>query len=242
MTASGDFATRLPSVQRALYLLFNEGYHSASAQTVVRAELCHEAMRLAALLVDHPQGATPESQALMALMWLDAARLPGRVDAGGELIPFFDQDRSQWNQRLVDEGLKLLARSATGKALSEYHIEAAIASIHACAVRAQDTDWAAILSLYEALFRLRRSPIVELNRAIAIAQCQGPQSGLDAIRAISNVERLAQYPFYPAAKGELELRCGRPNVARQHFAAALALARNPMERRFLLLRRDACGA
>lgn len=242
VTASADFTARLPAVQRALYLLFNEGYHGASAETAVRAELCQEAMRLAALLLDHPQGAMPETQALMALMCLGAARLPGRIDAGGDLIPFFEQVRCQWDQRLIDEGLKFLAHSAIGEAPSQYHIEAAIAAIHACATGAQDTDWAAILGLYEELVRLRPSPVVELNRAIAIAQCWGPQSGLEAIRTIRDADRLAQYPFYSAAQGELELRCGHPTAARRHFEAALTLARNPMERRFLARRRDACVA
>jgi RNA polymerase sigma-70 factor (ECF subfamily) len=240
VTAPADFAARLPAVQRALYLLFNEGYHGASAETAVRTELCHEAMRLAAVLLEHPLGATPTTYALSALMCLNAARLPARVDASGNLTSLFEQDRSLWDRKLVTEGIQLLELAATGSELTEYHVEAAIASVHANAPRAEDTDWGRIVSLYDTLISIRPSPIVALNRAIAIAQRDGPQRGLDAIAAIKDRDRLAAYPFYPAALGELELRRGRHATAREHFRAALALARNPMERRFLDQRMSAC--
>ena len=133
-------------VHRAIYLLFNEGYHGASAETAVRVELCREAIRLAALLLDHPLGRTPVTHALVALMCLGAARLPARVDASGNLISLFDQDRSRWDQELIAEGLKLLGLSAAGSELTQYQFEAAIVSIHACARRTQDTDWEAPLT------------------------------------------------------------------------------------------------
>jgi RNA polymerase sigma factor (sigma-70 family) len=240
VTAPADFSARLPAVHRALYLLFNEGYHGASAECAVRAELCHEAMRLAALLLDHPLGAVPATHALSALMCFDAARLPARVDVSGNLNPLFDQDRTLWDRELVIEGLKLLEQSAAGPEVTEYHIEAAIASVHAAAARAEDTNWGKIVSLYDALMRLRPSPIVALNRAIAIAQRDGPERGLEEIGAIENPDRLTAYPFYSAALGELELRRGQHETARGHFRAALALARNPMERRFLDRRVSAC--
>jgi RNA polymerase sigma factor (sigma-70 family) len=240
VTAAADFSARLPSVHRALYLLFNEGYHGASPESAVRTELCREAMRLTAKLLDHPLGMTPATYALAALMCLDAARLPARVDASGNLSSLFDQDRSQWNQELVAEGLKLLELSAKGTELSEYHVEAAIASIHAQALRAEDTDWAAIVSLYDTLMKQRPSPIVALNRAIAVAQNEGPERGLEEIGSIADTDRLAAYPFYSAALGELEFRRGRHKTAREHFRSALALARNPMERRFLNQRVSAC--
>ena len=240
VAAAGDFSARLPAVHRALYLLFNEGYHGASPESAVRVELCREAMRLTAKLLEHPLGATPATHALAALMCLHAARLPSRVDAAGNLNSLFDQDRSQWDQELVFEGLRLLDLSAKGTELSEYHVEAAIASIHTRALRAEDTDWAAIVSLYDTLLMLRPSPIVALNRAIAIAQKEGPERGLEEISSIADRDRLAAYPFYSAALGELEFRCGRPETARELFRAALALARNPMERRFLDLRISAC--
>src|SRR6516165_10188198 len=240
VAAPAEFAARLPAVQRALYLLFNEGYHGASAETAVRAELCHEAMRLAALLLEHPLGATPATYALSALMCLNAARLPARVDVSGKLTSLFDQDRSLWDRELVTEGIRLLELAASGSELTEYHVEAAIASVHARAARAEDTDWAAIVSLYDTLMSVRPSPVVALNRAIAIAQRDGPEHGLEAIGAIEDRDRLAGYPFYPAALGELELRRGRHKIARKHFRAALTLARNPMERRFLDQRVGEC--
>jgi len=233
-TAPADFSARLPAVHRALYLLFNEGYHGASAETAVRVELCGEAMRLTALLLEHALGATPVTYALAALMCLDAARLPTRVDAA------VDQDRSKWDQQLVVEGLRFLELSARGSELSEYHVEAAIASIHSCALCTEDTDWETIVSLYDTLMTIRPTPIVALNRAIAIAQNQGPERGLEEIRAIGDRDRLAAYPFYSATLGELELRRGRYERAREHFRAAFALARNPMERRFLNGRVGAC--
>jgi len=237
-----DFSTRLSAVQRALYLLFNEGYHGASAESAVRAELCGEALRLAGLLCRHPLASTPATLALGALMCLHAARLPGRVDASGDLHSLLEQDRSRWDIELMAEGQRLLDLSATGTELTEYHIEAAIANVHARAGSAAETDWQRIVSLYEMLLAIRPSPVVALNRAIAMAQHKGPERGLEAMRAIEGVDRLARYPFYPAALGELELRSGRPEAAHGYFRAALALARNTMERRFLERRIAACQA
>ena len=240
VTAAADFSARLPAVQRALYLLFNEGYHGASAEAAVRAELCHEAMRLAAALLEHPLGETPATYAVSALMCLSTARLAARVDASGNLCAFFDQDRTHWDQELLRDGLKLLELSARGSELTEYHLEAAIAAVHANAPRPQDTNWDMIVSLYDQLMALRPSPIVALNRAIAVGQKEGPERGLEEINAVANPDRLGAYPFYSAAMGEFELRRGRREIAREHFERALALARNPMERRFLDDRVRAC--
>jgi len=237
---AADFSARLSAVHRALYLLFNEGYHGASAKAAVRADLCHEAMRLAALLLERPLSATPATYALSALMCLDAARLPARVDGLGNLTSLFDQDRSRWDGGLVAEGVRLLELSATGSELTEYHVEAAIASVHAMSHRTEDTDWGQIVSLYDQLMAVRPSPVVALNRAIAIALHEGPERGLEEIRAITNSDRLAIYPFYHAALGEFELRSGRSEKAHQHFRVALGLARNPMERRFFEKRIGAC--
>jgi len=240
IAAATEFSARLPAVQRSLYLLFNEGYHGASAETAVRAELCREAMRLTAIILEHSFGTTPATYALAALMSLDAARLPARVDASGDLLSLLDQDRSQWDQERIAQGLRFLELSGTGSELSEYHVEAAIASFHTRALRVEDTDWAAIVSLYDTLMKIRPSPIVALNRAIAVAQNEGPERGLEEFRAIKEADRLASYPFYPATLGELEFRRGKYKTARQHFAEALALARNSMERRFLDQRVRAC--
>ena len=136
---AADFEARLPVVRRALYLLFNEGYHGASPESAVRAELCREAMRLTALLLDHPQGRTPETYALAALMSLNAARLSTRIDASGDLVPLFDQDRSLWDGGLIEEGSRLLTRAADGSELSSYHLEAAVAAVHARAANLQAT-------------------------------------------------------------------------------------------------------
>jgi RNA polymerase sigma-70 factor (ECF subfamily) len=242
ITAPAEFSARLPAVQRALYLLFNEGYHGASPETAVRADLCKEAMRLAATLLQHPFAQIPATYALSALMCLCTARLPSRVDASGNLSTLFDQDRSQWDRELIAEGQRLLDRSATGSEISEYHLEAAIAAVHARAPRAEETDWATIVSLYDTLLTIHPSPIVALNRAIAVAQHEGPERGLEEIKAIPDRERLASYPFYFAALGQLEFGRGQPGPAREHFRAALALARNPMERRFLEQRVRACEA
>jgi RNA polymerase sigma-70 factor (ECF subfamily) len=242
VAAKAEFSARLPAVQRALYLLFNEGYHGACAEAAIRAELCREAMRLAAELLAHPLGRTPASYALAALMALDAARLAGRADETGALRPLLDQDRSQWDQRLIDEGLRLLDLSASGVELTCYHLEAAIAAAHARAPSVEATDWSLIVSLYGALMAIRPSPIVALNRAIAVAQRDGPERGREALDAIPDRDRLAAYPFYPAALGETALRCGEREAAVRHFRDALKLARNPMERGFLEQRIAACAA
>jgi RNA polymerase sigma-70 factor (ECF subfamily) len=239
--ADADFAPRLHTVLRSLYLLFNEGYHGAHAVSATRVELCEEAMRLCALLLEHPLTAVPASYALMALMSFHAARLPARSDDAGDLRPFAQQDRTRWDQRLVGEARELLDRAATGDELTEYHVEAAIAAVHALAPRFEDTKWELIVTLYDTLLQIRPSPVIALSRAVAIAELAGPQRGLQEIHAIEDHDRLARYPFYYAALGELELRSGRPDAAREHFTAALALARNPDERRFLEQRVKACA-
>jgi len=235
-----DFSARLPAVQRALYLLFNEGYHGASAESAVRTELCQEAMRLGALLLEHPLGATPSSYALSALMCLNKARLPARLDSSGKLTSLFDQDRSLWDPSLIGAGLQFLGLSAKGVELSEYHVEAAIAAVHASSPNMQETNWAEIVALYDTLMSIRSTPIVALNRTIAIGQRDGPERGLEALQAIADSERLAKYPFYHAALGEFEIRMGHLQDARQHFACALSLARNSMERSFFEQRMGAC--
>jgi RNA polymerase sigma-70 factor (ECF subfamily) len=238
---AADVAQQLPAVHRSLYLLFNEGYHGASPESAIRTELCSEAMRLTTLLLQHPVGAQPATYALAALMHLHAARLPGRVDAAGNLNAFFEQDRSLWNRSMIDEGRRLLELSASGPDLSEYHIEAALAAVHSHAIQVADTNWDRIVSLYDMLMAIRPSPIVALNRAIAIAQRDGPEEGLNAIHNIADVERLAHYPFYFAALGELQSRLGRWDAARENFQVALVLARNPTEQRFLQRRVEACN-
>jgi len=242
VTAPAEFSSRLPSVLTGLYLLFNEGYHGANPEFAVRRELCREAMRLTAVLLEHPQCAIPRTYALAALMCFQAARLPARLDASGNLSSLFDQDRAAWDQQLIIEGLSFLDHSAKGSEVSEYHIEAAIASVHATARGMEDTDWVKIVSLYDSLMRIRPSPIVALNRAIAIAQRDGPERGIEEIQVITDRDRLNSYPFYWAALGEFELRAKRYEAAYGHFRSALALARNDAERHFFSQRLQASQA
>ena len=238
--ADADYSSRLSSVLQALYLLFNEGYHGSSPEAALRMELCQEAMLLMNLLIEQAALVSPQAYALAALMYLNAARLPGRLDGAGNLVSFFEQDRSLWDHNLIADGQALLDLSASGTELTKYHIEAAIASVHTSAARSEDTDWKQIVSLYDMLMAIQASPVIALNRAIAIAQLDGPERGLQEIDAIHDNQRLASYPFYPATLGELELRRGNYPVAKKYFSAALALARNPMERNFLQRRVDMC--
>jgi RNA polymerase sigma factor (sigma-70 family) len=237
-----DLTTRLDAVHRALYLLFNEGYHSASEASPVRTELCREAMRLTALLLAHPLASTPATHALAALFSLNAARLPTRLDAAGNLQLLADQDRTRWDPAIIREGQRLLEAAATGTHISPFHLEAAIAHIHASAPSNAATDWPAIVRLYDILLTLPPgpSPVVALNRALALSQHLGPESGLAAIAAIPDSARLKTYPFYHTALGELSLSAANPTAARNHLQHALKLARNPAERHLLTRRLQAC--
>ena len=239
--AAKDFSDRLPAVQRALYLLFNEGYHGASAEFAVRASLCEEAMRLTNLLLEHPLGTTASSYALLALMCLNRARLPSRVDASGRLNSLFDQDRSLWDRKLIGEGLRLLELSAEGAELTEYHVEAGIAAVHAVSPTIEATSWGEIVSLYDTLMTIRPTPIVALNRAIAVGERDGADGGLRELNTIPDADRLARYPFYHAAFAEFELENGDAKSAVTHFETALKLARNPMERDFFKKRLLSCS-
>ena len=240
--STADLGPRLSAVQRALYLLFSEGYHSASIDAAVRSDLCNEAMRLATLLLEAPDARRPDTYALAALMCLQAARLPARLDAAGDLASLLDQNRLQWDSQLISDGLALLDRSAEGTTVSSYHLEAAIAAAHVSAPDVAQTHWDAIVLLYDRLMAVAPSPVVALNRAIAIGQRDGPGRGLEELRGIRESERLVRYPFFPAAIGEFEQRRGRVAVARQLFLEAAALARNPAEQRFLEKRARECDS
>ena len=236
--SDADFSARLATVHRALYLLFNEGYHGTSAQGTVRAELCDEAMRLAALLRDRDVTCTPATLALSALMSLHAARLSSRLDSAGELQALGEQERASWNRDLIEQGRSLLDASASGDEVTTYHLEAAIAAVHTAAPSAEATDWDAIVRLYDQLMRVAPSAVVALNRAIAVAQRDGPDRGIEEIERIDDRERLSAYPFLPAALGELERRRGNDQAATKHFARALDLARSDAERRYLRRRAE----
>lgn len=231
--SDADFEARLGTVQRALYLLFNEGYHGASTTSAVRPELCEEAIRLTALLAEHPPSASPTTHALLALMCLSAARLPARLTAGGGLLPWAEQDRSAWDQRLLAEGLRHFELSAAGRELSPFHVEAAIAVTHASAPSHELTDWSAITALYDRLLELAPSPVIGLGRAMAVAERDGPARGLKELLELPGRERLAASPFHSAALGELELRLGNEAAAGEHFRVALSRARSEVERQYL---------
>lgn len=240
LAGARDVTARLPAVQRALYLLFNEGYHGASVESAVRSELCREALRLVSQLLENPLTATPATHALSALFNFLAARLPERIDDAGNLILLVDQDRSRWDAALLAEAQRQLDLAATGPDVTPYHVEAAIAGVHGAAASTAATDWGVIVSLYETLLRLQPSPVVALNRAVAIAQRDGPARGLEEIDQIVDRKRLLRYPFYFTAQGEFELRLGNRRAARERFTTALRLARNPSEQRFLERRIEEC--
>jgi RNA polymerase sigma-70 factor (ECF subfamily) len=226
-------ASRLDSIHQALYLLFSEGYHGSHPERSVREELCAEAMRLGVLLSEHPATASPATFALLGLMCFHAARLPSRVSDGGSLVLLESQDRSRWSRPLIEEGFRFLAQSTGASEVTPFHLEAGIAAHHAQARSVEETDWTAILRLYTLLFRLRPTPIVALNRAIALGRVSGPEAGLAELDRIRDARRLSRYPFLEAARGDLHHRAGRPREARLHFERAVALARNESERQVL---------
>jgi RNA polymerase sigma factor (sigma-70 family) len=237
-TPSPDAMTsRLPRVYAVLYLLFNEGYLSARAEQAIRRELCDEAIRLATVLAEHPVGAVPETFALLALMHLHAARLPARQDGLGALLLLEEQDRSLWDQEGQQQGVEWLARSATGSVFSRFHAEAAIAAEHSFAPSFAQTRWQEIADLYAMLNRIDPSPLHELNRAIAVAEWQGPEAGLGVLLASAPPPWLVGSYLWDAAAGDLHRRAGHLDLARDHTERALASA--PTEAVRMLLRRRA---
>lgn len=228
-----ELSARLDGVLSTLYLLFNEGYKASAGERLLREELCQEAIRLTTLLVGHPAGATPRSHALLALMLLTAARFPSRLDDEGVLLRLDDQDRSQWDQTLIARGLVHLVEAAQGNEVSEYHLQAGIAACHCTAANYASTDWARILRHYDELNRLKPSPVVALNRAVAVAYLQGPQAGLDAIADIPQRDRLESHYLLHAVKGELYWRLQDHRAAAESFRRALRLAQVGPEQLYL---------
>jgi RNA polymerase sigma factor (sigma-70 family) len=203
-----ELSPRLDAVLQAIYLLFNEGYKSASSNAVIRRDLCEEALRLVDLLGKHPLGNTPNTHALHALMCFHTARFNARLSSEGAIVLLEKQDRSQWDQALIARGYNALKLSSTGNEISEYHIEAAIASYHASATSFDQTNWKAIYYCYELLFKINASPFIALNKAIVKGYAEGPQSGIDALLAIPGLDKNLHYctalgDFY-AQKKEIE--------------------------------------
>jgi RNA polymerase sigma-70 factor, ECF subfamily len=220
------------SVLRVIYLLFNEGYGASAGTELVRADLCDEAIRLCTLLVRHGNG-TPEVHALLALMLLQAARLPARTQEDGTLAILAEQNRSMWDQRLIAGGLRHLAQSAGGETLTVYHLQAEIAAIHATAKTDVDTDWTAISVLYEQLYVLEPTPIVALNRAIARSRSEGPMAGICALEEIESHPALRQYHLFSAVGAELWKQAGNLERAAAAYRTALSCPCTDPERRFL---------
>ncbi len=237
-----DLSRRLDTVLTSLYLLFNEGYKASSGEKLVREEICEEAIRLTSLLAANPAGNQPKTHALLALMLLNAARIPARVDDEGNLLRLQEQDRTKWNNKLIARGMFHFAQSAAGDELTEYHLQAGIAACHCAAKDYQSTDWAHILSLYDRLVEFDDSPVVALNRAIVVANIRGPQSGLDAVNAIEDLDRLKSYYLLYATLGEFEERLNHFTAAADNFRKALELADLKSEKTFLSKRLEACEA
>ena len=238
---TGDELTRrLDSVLHSLYLLFNEGYKASSGENLVREELCEEAIRLTQLLAQHRAGNQPKMHALLALMLLNAARIPARQDDEGNLLRLEEQDRSLWDQAMIARGMFHLHESAAGAEISEYHLQAGIAACHAAAIDYKSTDWAKILSLYDRLIEFDDSPVVALNRAVAVANVRGPEAGLQTLRAIRNREKLDFYYLFYSVIGEFEMRLSNHAAAAEQFRKAFELAETKSERAFLLKRLQHC--
>lgn len=240
--AGEELTRRLASVLHTLYLLFNEGYKASTGEKLVREEICREAIRLAGLLARHPSGNRPQTHALLALMLLNSARLPARVDEQGNLLRLQEQDRTKWDRAMIARGMLHLGQSAAGNELTEYHLQAGIAACHCTAKDYESTDWPQILLLYDHLVELDGSPIVALNRAIVLANIQGPQAGVDAITSINHRDKLKSYYLLYAALGEFEERLNHLTAAAAHFRRALELAQLSSERAFLARRLQACEA
>ena len=224
-----ELPERLDAVLRVIYLVFNEGYSASSGTTLTRADLCAEAIRLARLLIELlPE---PEAMGVLALMLLQESRRDARATAEGDLVLLEDQDRSRWNRALIAEGIGLVERSLATRRFGPYSIQAAIAAVHAEAPSAGATDWPQIVALYDVLVRMDPSPVVELNRAVAIAMRDGPAAGLPLVEAL--IKELDGYHLAHAARADLCRRLGRARDARQSYERALKLARQEPERRFL---------
>jgi len=222
---------RLETVLRTIYLVFNEGYAASSGAQLTRHDLTGEAIRLGRLLVELlPE---PEAMGLLALMLLHDSRRATRTSAGGEIVLLADQDRSRWDYGQIAEGARWVERALATQRIGSYALQAAIAAVHAQAPSADETDWAEIVGLYDVLLRLESSPIVELNRAVALAMRDGPAAGLALIDALLERGELRDYRLAHAARADLNRRLGRSEAARDAYQRALVLSRQESERRFL---------
>ena len=238
---AAERAQRLGSVLEVIYLVFNEGYSATSGDDLLRPSLCEEALRLGRLLAGLAP-TEPEVVGLLALMAIQASRNPARTDAQGRPVLLLDQDRSRWDAALLHEGLDALARcAALGAARGPYALQAALAACHGRAARAADTDWTEIVALYDALLALAPSPVVALNRAVAVGMALGPADALLLVDELGRDAALARYAWLPSVRADLLLRLGRLAEARSEFERAASLTRNAREQALLLARALDCG-
>lgn len=224
MPPPDELPVRLQAVLHVLYLTFNEGYSPSSGDQAIRADICAEAMRQAELVAGHPVAGLPEAQALAALLLLHGARLPGRVDAGGDLLLLQDQDRASWDDAMIARGMGHLRAAMSADRVTALHLEAGIAACHAAATTFAGTDWGAILGYYDQLLVLAPSPVRALNRIVALAMVEGPDRALSALDALTAEAALSGYYLLPATRAELYRMAGAHGKARGHWQAAMELA------------------
>jgi RNA polymerase sigma factor (sigma-70 family) len=238
--SGSELSIRLNGVLQTLYLLFNEGYKASSGESLVKKDLCYEAIRLAVLLTEHSLANLPRIHALIALMLLNGARLPTRTDNEGNILRLKEQARSQWDRAMIARGMFHLLQSAEGDEASDYHLQAGIAACHCAAKDYESTDWPKILSLYDRLVEFDDSPVIALNRAVAVANVHGPMAGIEAVEAIRHRGKLSSYYLLYAVLGELEAQLNHPQTAADHFRSSLRLTEIRSEQMFLSKRLKAC--
>jgi RNA polymerase sigma-70 factor (ECF subfamily) len=231
--AGEELAQRLDGVLQTLYLLFNEGYKASTGDQLIREALCYEAIRLGGLLAEHPAGNRPQTHALLALMLLNGARLKARVDQDGNILRLKEQTRSTWDQAMIARGLFHLMQSMAGDEISEYHLQAGVAACHCAAKDYESTDWPQILSLYDRLVEMNDSPVILLNRAVALAKVHGPRAGIEAVQAIQDRQELNSYYLLYAVLGEFEADLNNKESAVNYFRKSLELTTIKSEQIFM---------
>ncbi len=242
MPADSELAARLDAVLQVVYLIFSEGYKTAEGEALIRTELCEEAIRLASLLAEHPSCAQPRTFALLALQCFQAARLSARTFEDGSICQLEEQDRSTWDTGLINQGFRFLDLSAQGTELTRYHVEAAIASCHCAASAFEKTDWRMIVTLYEKLLSIYDTPVVRLNRAVAIGFAFGADAALRELELIRESGALSRYYLLYASLGEFRLRAGDLAAARVDFETAAGMCKSVKEKEFLKRRIVRCEA